>query len=50
MHDWSGVASDALAAIFRGAEGVLTVVSAGLRFNNRKQQQALSNEALANRA
>jgi hypothetical protein len=35
MHDWTGVASDASAAIFRGTEDVLAVTAAGLRFFKR---------------
>src|ERR1700722_19390457 len=43
MHDWTGVASDALAAISRRAEGILAVKATGSRFskagNNSKHCQ-----------
>jgi hypothetical protein len=48
MHDWAGVASDAPAAIFRGAEDALARTPAILRIReNREPEQGLSNEALA---
>jgi hypothetical protein len=48
MHDWAGVASDAPAAIFRGAEDVLAPTPPISRiFANREPEQGLSNEVLA---